>query len=258
MKEKILIVKIGSNILEDEKILTTFLNDFSKIENTKILIHGGGKIATKLSEKLGVKTILNKGRRITSSENLEIATMVYAGLINKKIVSNLQGKNCNALGLSGGDANCILSKKREASPIDFGWVGDVKFVNSALIKKFLAIGIVPVFCAIGHNGYGQLLNTNADTIAAEIAISMSKYYETELIYCFEKIGILKDINNEKSIIQKINHKKYLKLIKNGIISKGMIPKVENCFYALKNQVSNVVIGNSKVIFKNEKFTTLTL
>jgi len=258
MKNKISIIKIGGNIINDEKVLDTFLANFSKIENMKILIHGGGKIATQLNDKLGIKTIMNEGRRITSAENLDTVTMVYAGLINKKIVSKLQGYNCNALGLSGSDANCILANKRPTSPIDYGFVGDIKEINSSTIKMFLSNGITPVFCAISHDGNGQLLNTNADTIASEIAIAMSKYMDTELIYCFEKKGVLSDITNENSIIENINYEKYLALKENKTVNEGMLPKMENCFNALNNKVNKVSIGNHSMINGNEIFTTLTL
>ena len=259
MKNKISIIKIGGNIIDDEKNLDSFLANFAKIKNTKILIHGGGKIATQLSEKLGIKTIMNEGRRITSTENLDTVCMVYAGLINKKIVSKLQGNDCNALGLSGSDANCILAKKRPTNPVDYGWVGDVIAINSSTIKMFLSHGITPVFCAISHDGNGQLLNTNADTIAAEIAIAMSKYADTELIYCFEKKGVLADVSNEHSIIENINYKQYLALKENNTIIEGMLPKMENCFNALKNGVSQVVIGSSNTINEDNILqSTLTL
>lgn len=258
MKNKISIIKIGGNIINNEKKLDSFLADFAKIKTTKILIHGGGKIATQLNDKLGIKTIMNGGRRITSTENLDTVSMVYAGLINKKIVSKLQGNKCNALGLSGSDANCILAKKRPNYPIDYGWVGDVKAINSSTIKMFLSHGITPVFCAISHDGNGQLLNTNADTIAAEIAIAMSKYAATELIYCFEKKGVLLDVSNEHSIIKNINYKQYLALKENNTINEGMLPKIENCFNALNNKVGKVTIGHPSVINGNEICTTLTL
>lgn len=257
MKNKLSIIKIGGNIIDDEQNLDSFLADFAKIEHAKILIHGGGKIATKLNEKLGIKTIMNEGRRMTTPENLDTVTMVYAGLVNKKIVSKLQGNKCNVLGLSGADANCILAEKRPASPVDYGWVGDVKKINSSTINLFISNGITPVFCAISHDGNGQLLNTNADTVAAEIAIAFSELYDTELIYCFEKNGVLLDVNDDDSVIENINTDKYLDLKKNNTIYEGMLPKLENCFYALNNKVSKVIIGHPSVINGNEIYTTLT-
>ena len=258
MKNKISIIKIGGNIVNDEKALDTFLANFSKIENTKILIHDGGKITSQLNEKLGIKTIMNEGGRISSAENLDIVTMIDAGLINKKIVSKLQGYNCNALGLSGSDANCIVANKRPTSPIEYGFVGDIKAINSSTIKMFLSHGITPVFCAISHDGNGQLLNTNGDIMASEIAIAMSKYIDTELIYCFDKKGVLSDITNEHSTIENINYEKYLALKENKTVNEGILPKMENCFNALNNKVSKVSIGDHSMINGNEIFTTLTL
>ncbi len=258
MKNKISIIKIGGNIIDDEHTLSAFLSDFAQIKHTKILVHGGGKIATQLNKKLGITTIMNEGRRITSTENLDTVTMVYAGLINKKIVSKLQGYNCNAMGLSGSDANCILATKRPTTPIDFGWVGNIESINSSAINIFTSNGMTPVFCAISHDGNGQLLNTNADTVAAEIAIAMSEFYDTELIYCFEKKGVLQDINDENSIIQNIDSEMYAELKEKKSIHEGMLPKMENCFHALNNEVNKVIIGSPKVINNDETCTTLIL
>ena len=257
MKNKLKIIKIGGNIIDDDHNLASFLTDFARLEGPKILVHGGGKSATKLSEKLGIPTQMIEGRRITSTENLTVVTMVYAGLINKKITARLQGNNCNAIGLSGADANCIQANLRETTPIDFGWVGDISKVNTSTIQLFLTNGLTPVFCAIGHDGNGQLLNTNADTVAAEIAKAMSNEYETELIYCFEKNGVLKDINDPNSVIARINKKDYQELKKTRVIAEGMIPKIDNCFHALENGVSKVIIGNAGLLRnENELFTTL--
>ncbi|MFD1553507.1 acetylglutamate kinase [Putridiphycobacter roseus] len=247
MKNKLVVIKIGGNIIDDDAALASFLTDFSQLKQDKILIHGGGKIATRLNDKLGIKTIMNEGRRITSSDNLDTTTMVYAGLINKKIVGKLQGYSCNALGLSGSDANCILATKRPSTPIDFGWVGDVVSINNTTINLFLENNITPVFCALSHDGNGQLLNTNADTVAAEIAVAMSDAYDVELIYCFEKKGVLMDVLDEDSLIQTINSQDYACLKQKKIINEGMLPKMENCFYALNNHVNKVIIGNPKVI-----------
>jgi acetylglutamate kinase len=258
MKSKISIVKIGGNIIDDENALDSFLADFSVINHAKILIHGGGKIANKLNDKLGIKTIFHEGRRITSSENLDTVTMVYAGLINKRIVAKLQGNKCNALGLSGADGNCILATKRPKDPIDFGWVGDVKSINAKAINLFLQNGLTPVFSAISHDGNGQLLNTNADTVASEIAIALSPNFDVELTYCFEKQGVLQDAKDDNSFIPLINSEKYMELKENKIISDGMLPKMENSFHALKKNVSKVFIGSKLAINKTEKCTTLTL
>lgn len=259
MKTKLQIIKIGGNIIDDENLLADFLIDFSKIDGLKILVHGGGKLASKMNEKLGIETVMNEGRRITSQENLEVVTMIYAGLISKNITAKLQSNGCNAIGISGADSNCILAYKRPTNPIDFGFVGDIKCVNEAAITTFLENNIAPVFSAICHDGKGQLLNTNADTIASEIAIAMSGNYETELIYCFEKNGVLKDVSDEKSVIQQIDSTYYETLKIDKIISDGMLPKLENCFYALNNKVQKVSIGNQKIITDNNSIcTTLTL
>ncbi|MDG1396176.1 MAG: acetylglutamate kinase [Flavobacteriales bacterium] len=258
MKNKISIVKIGGSIIDDEQGLDSFLIGFAKIKHPKILVHGGGKIATKLNEELGINTVMNDGRRITSKESLDNVTMVYAGLINKNIVSKLQGNNCNAIGLSGADANSILATKRPSETIDFGWVGDVKKINTSIIQMFVSNNMSPIYCAISHDGNGQLLNTNADTIASEIAIAMSELYETELVYCFEKKGVLEDINDENSVIEIVDSIKYTQLKQKKIIHQGMLPKMENCFHALNNNVGRVIIGNSEAINNSELCTTLTL
>lgn len=259
MKTKLQIVKIGGNIIDNEQVLDVFLSDFSQLTTPKILIHGGGKLASNLSDQLGIKTIMNEGRRITSNKDLDVVTMVYAGLINKKVCAHLQGKGCNSIGLSGADANSILAVKRAEKPINYGWVGDIKKVNANLIHLFLSNNMTPVFSAICHDGNGQLLNTNADTIASEIAIAMSDEYETELIYCFDKQGVLANVNDSNSIIKHINKKSYQELKINKTIHEGMLPKMENCFHALSNNVSKVIIGNAQVINNNkEVYTSLTL
>ena len=259
MKNKLSVVKIGGSIIDDEQRLDNFMNNFANISDAKILVHGGGEIATKLSTKLGIETKMVNGRRITSKESLEVVTMVYAGLINKKLTAKLQSYGCNALGLSGTDANCITATIRDSKTVDYGWVGDVKEVNTSAIQLFLICRMTPVFCAISHDENGQLLNTNADTIAAEIAIAMSQEYEVELIYCFEKKGVLEDVNDDDSVIRAINSKTYNDLKAKGIIDAGMLPKMENCFYALGKRVSKVIIGDTQVI-QNRKglHTTLTL
>ncbi|MFT5823724.1 MAG: acetylglutamate kinase [Crocinitomix sp.] len=259
MKNKLSILKIGGNVIEDEQKLETFLNAFKELEGVKVLVHGGGKKATALSDQLGVETKMHKGRRITSQENLEIITMVYAGLINKMIVAKLQANKCNALGLSGADGNSITAVKRSVVPIDFGFVGDVKKVNDNLINLLLSNAIIPVFCALSHDNKGQLLNTNADTIAAEIAISMSDKYDTELIYCFDKKGVLNDVNKEDSVITKMNSSDFKTLKENGKVHDGMLPKLTNAFYALENGVKAVCIQHyGSIGFPEPNGTTITL
>ncbi len=241
--KKLQIVKIGGNVIDNGIALENFLNDFSKIEDLKILIHGGGKLATDLAKRLGVSQAMVNGRRITDEETLKITTMVYAGGINKQIVASLQSKTINAIGLSGADGNAIQTKKREAVDIDFGFVGDVfdKSVNVDLISTFLELGITPVFSAITHDGNGQLLNTNADTIASALAVALSKKYEVQLNYCFEKKGVLMNSEDSNSVIQEITKTKYKQLLQDGIVSKGMIPKLDNAFAAIQNGAQSVVI-----------------
>lgn len=254
MKPKLCIVKIGGNVIDNEAHLDSFLLDFAKLDGPKILVHGGGKRATEISEKLGIKTEFNKGRRITTAASLEVITMVYAGL-NKLIVSKLQAANCNALGLSGADGDAITSDKRPSNPFDFGFAGDVKKVNYSLIKSLVKVGVQPVFCAITHDGNGQLLNTNADTIATEIAIGMSQEYATELIYCFEKNGVLEDVNDSDSVISKINKKDFEDLLKAEKVHDGMLPKLENAFHALDNNVEAVRIKNYASLSSNDNTGT---
>ncbi len=259
MKEKLSIVKIGGNVIEDENALDIFLTAFSKLEGLKILVHGGGKLATQLATRLGIKSNLVDGRRITDKDTVDIITMVYAGLANKKIVAQLQSKNVNAIGLSGADGNSIQAHKRPVKDIDYGFVGDIDGVNSELLTSLLSINLTPIFCAISHDGDGQLLNTNADTIASEISIGMAQYFETTLYYCFEKNGVLLDINDSKSVVKYINTAKYKELLSQGIIADGMLPKLHNCFHALQNNVEKVCLGDVSMLDKKtELFTTLKI
>ncbi|MDP5061636.1 MAG: acetylglutamate kinase [Maribacter sp.] len=259
MKNKLSVVKIGGNVIEDEKALAIFLTAFAKLEGLKILVHGGGKLATQLATKLGIESKMIDGRRITDAETVDIITMVYGGLANKKIVAQLQAKKINAIGLSGADGDSIHAHKRPVKEIDYGFVGDIDGVNSDLISNLLSINLTPVFCALSHDGAGQLLNTNADTIASEIAIGMAKTYETTLYYCFEKKGVLLDITDDNSVVKHINKTTYKELLSEGVIADGMLPKLHNCFHALNNTVEKVCLGDVTMLDKNtELFTTLTL
>ncbi len=259
MKQKLSIVKIGGNVIENKQELSTFLKAFSKIEDPKILVHGGGKLATELGKKIGIESKLVNGRRITDIESLELITMVYGGLVNKNIVANLQSLNCNAIGLSGADANTIQAHKRPVKDIDFGYVGDIDNINASTIYKLITANLTPVFCAISHNQKGQLLNTNADTIASEIAIAMSSLYTTTLFYCFEKKGVLLDISNENSVVKQLNTNTYKKLLDSKVIADGMLPKLENCFNALHKKVTTVCIGDVSMLQKNATlYTSITL
>ena len=259
MKEKLSIIKIGGNVIQEENQLSKFLRSFSKMEGLKILVHGGGKLATQLAEKLGIQSQLVGGRRITDQESLKVITMVYGGLTNKNIVAQLQANNCHAIGLSGADGNTIQAHKRPIKNIDYGYAGDVDGINANTINALLTSGLVPVFCAITHDGKGQLLNTNADTIASEIAIGMSMLYETTLYYCFEKKGVLMDISEEDSVVKYINSQSYQELLTQKIIADGMLPKLENCFHALHKSVDKVCIGDISMLQPTATlYTTITL
>lgn len=257
--EKLSIVKIGGNIIEDETALKAFLQLFSKLEGKKILVHGGGKRATSVASKLGITSKMINGRRITDADTLEVITMVYGGLVNKNVVAKLQALNINAIGLTGADVDSIRSDKRPVKEIDFGYVGDVKTVAHDSIDKLIQADFTPVFCAITHDGEGQLLNTNADTIASQVAVGMSKRYETSIYYCFELNGVLEDINDKNSVVKHIDTTRYKTLLEQGIIADGMLPKLENCFDALKHGVQTIHMGNTAMLTQeNDNFTTITL
>lgn len=257
--EKLSVIKIGGNIIEDETSLHAFLKLFSNIEGKKILVHGGGKRATHFASKLGIESKMINGRRITDAETLEVITMVYGGLVNKNVVAKLQALGTDAIGLTGADSNSIQSDKRPVKEIDYGFVGDIKKVANKSIEKLLQADFTPVFCAITHDGKGQLLNTNADTIASQVAVGMSEIYETSIYYCFELNGVLEDFNDKNSVVKILNPSVYKELLANGVISDGMIPKLDNCFDALNNGVHKVHIGNTSMLTKeNNNYTTITL
>ena len=259
LKEKLSIIKIGGNIIEDDTSLNAFLKLFSTVEGKKILVHGGGKSATAMASKLGIESKMVNGRRITDKETLEVITMVYGGLVNKNMVAKLQALQIDAIGLTGADINSIKSNKRKVTNIDYGFVGDVKEVASNSIDRLIKANFTPVFCAITHDGNGQLLNTNADTIASQVAIGMSKKYETTIYYCFELNGVLRNINDQNSVVKHLNINTYNKLLEDGIIADGMLPKLENCFDALKNGVTKVNMGNTNMFTKeNDNFTSITI
>lgn len=243
--ETLYVIKIGGNIIDDELKLSSFLRLFASLQGKKILVHGGGKLATKLANGMGIQQQMVEGRRITDAETLKIVTMVYAGYINKNIVAQLQANQCDAIGLSGADGNLILAHKRKHASIDFGFVGDVDMVNVSLIRKLVEENIALVVAPITHDGEGLLLNTNADTIAQEIAKAASKYFATTLIYTFEKEGVLRDIENETSVIPILFPEEYEQLKKGGHIFEGMIPKLDNAFTALAYGVNKVVIGKAE-------------
>lgn len=258
---KLYIIKIGGNIVDSEKGLEAFLKKFAALDGYKILVHGGGKMATRVAEAMEIPQQMKDGRRITDAETLKIVTMVYAGLINKNIVAQLQQYHCNAIGLSGADGNIIRAKKREKGTIDYGFAGDVEEVNTALLIKMMELGLTPVLAPITHNKGGQLLNTNADTIAAETATSLSASYEVTLVYGFEKPGVLMDANDENSVIPVLDKTKYKRYTEEKIITEGMIPKLDNAFAALEKGVKKVIIGkatNPEALLNGHAGTTITL
>jgi len=246
---KLFVIKIGGNIIDDETKLSSFLKSFAAINDKKILVHGGGKLATKLAGKMGIEQKLVDGRRITDAETLKIVTMVYAGYVNKNIVAQLQSFQCNAMGLSGVDGDIILAHKRKHPLIDYGFVGDVDSVNSPLLKSLLEQNLSLVFAPITHDQDGQLLNTNADTVAQEIAKALSNDFEVELIYSFEKSGVLLDADDETTVIDSINLKYYEELKTKEKIFAGMLPKLDNAFMALNSGVKKVIIGKAEELNK---------
>lgn len=254
-KKSVTVIKIGGNIIDDSQELKQFLSDFSKIEGYKVLVHGGGKSATKMAQSIGLVPQMIDGRRITDAPMLDVVVMIYAGHINKNIVAQLQGQNTNAMGFSGADGNLIQSDKRNHPTIDYGFVGDVKSVNTPLLETLLSSGIVPVFCAITHDKNGQLLNTNADTIASELAIALSEVYKVTLNYCFEKPGVLFDSEDNSSVIANMNAELYSKLKEEKAIHSGMIPKLDNCFNSLSKGVQKIRIGHHRMLQNNDAICT---
>ena len=255
------IIKVGGNIIDDEQKLQHFLNSFASFKGKKILVHGGGKLATKLAAELNIPQQMVEGRRITDADTLRIVTMVYAGYINKNIVSVLQSKGCSSIGLCGADANIIKAHKRVHPTLDYGFVGDVDSIDSTRLSVLLESGLTVVIAPITHDGKGQLLNTNADTIAQEIAKAMSNHYQSTLIYCFEKSGVLMDAEDESTLIPLIDPSAFIRLKREQKIFAGMIPKLENAFKALESGVNKVIIGNAEAwdaLITGKSGTTISL
>ena len=247
--KKLYVIKIGGNIIDDEAKLSSFLKSVASINSYKIVVHGGGKLATKLADSLGIQQQMIDGRRITDAETLKVVTMVYAGYVNKNIVAQLQALDCNAIGLTGADNNMIEAHKRNHAHIDYGFVGDIDAVDAKGINHFLELGLTPIIAPITHDKKGQLLNTNADTIAQEIAKAMSKDFEVQLIYSFEKSGVLLDAEDDKTVIPTLNKHYYSELKADKKIFAGMIPKIDNAFAALESGVRKVIIGKAENLDK---------
>ena len=252
--EQLFVIKIGGNVIDDEKNLSAFLANFAAIPAKKILIHGGGKIATKLGDKLGIESKYINGRRITDAETIDLVTMVYGGLVNKKLVAQLQALHCNAIGVTGADANLIPATKRPVTKegIDFGFVGDIDHspLTTHHWKLLLDANLIPVMAPLTHDGKGQMLNTNADTMASSIAVALSKNYTVRLIYCFEKKGVLQDVNDDNSAITLITKDIYAELKAGNKLFDGILPKIDNAFAAIDNGVAEVLIGHAHDLLQN--------
>lgn len=250
-KEPLFIIKVGGNVIDDAQASDTFLTDFASIKEKKILVHGGGKIATSIGDKLGIASHYVDGRRITDNDTTDLVTMVYGGLVNKKLTALLQSKRCDAIGLTGADGNLIPAIKRPVKDIDYGWVGDVD-AKDLDIKKwvtFLENGLVPVVAPLTHDGKGNMLNTNADTIAALLSTALSEEYSVNLIFCFEKEGVLIDVEDDRTVIRNLNEPFYNELRKENKLFAGILPKIDNAFSAINNGVNKVVIGNSSKLIQ---------
>lgn len=267
ISDYLFVIKIGGNVIDNPQALESFLKDFAAVQGHKILIHGGGKIATKIGDKLGIESKYINGRRITDDDTIDIVTMVYGGLVNKKIVAQLQALRCNAIGLTGADANIIPATKRpivtlpsgegQGGAIDFGWVGDISNEQLKInhLKLIIDAGFTPVFAPLTHDGEGHILNTNADTIASALAIGLSPFYRVRLIYCFEKKGVLEDVNNDASVIRNINKEKYRQLLDENKLFEGILPKIDNAFAAIDAGVNEVLIGDAKDLARNTTHST---
>jgi len=251
MMEKLTLIKVGGKIVEEENTLQQLLKDFSTIPGYKVLVHGGGRSATKLASELGIESKMVNGRRITDAETLKVVTMVYGGLVNKNIVAGLQANGVNALGLTGADMNIMRSEKRPVKDVDYGFVGDVKEVNAGLLASLIGQGVVPVLAPLTHDKEGHLLNTNADTIAGEAAKALARYFDVTLMFCFEKKGVLMNENDDESVIPEIDRVTFKKYVEDGIIQGGMIPKLENAYEAIDAGVKQVIITQASDIHQGK-------
>ena len=251
MREKLTVIKVGGKIVEEEATLNRLLDDFATIEGHKVLVHGGGRSATKIAAQLGIESKMVNGRRITDSETLKVVTMVYGGLVNKNVVAGLQARGVNALGLTGADMNVMRSVKRPVKEVDYGFVGDVEKVDASLLSDLIYKGVVPVMAPLTHDGKGHMLNTNADTIAGETAKELAALFDVTLVFCFEKKGVLRDENDDDSVIPLITPAEFKQYVADGIIQGGMIPKLENSFAAIDAGVSEVIITLASAISGEE-------
>lgn len=247
--EKLTLIKVGGKIVEEADTLKHLLRDFAAIEGYKVLVHGGGRSATKIASQLGIESKMVNGRRITDADMLHVVTMVYGGLVNKNIVAGLQALDVNALGLTGADMNIMRSEKRPVAEVDYGSVGDVKEVNADLLATLIKQGIVPVLAPLTHDKKGNMLNTNADTIAGETAKALAKHFDVTLMFCFEKKGVLLDENDDDSVIPELSWEEFQHYVEEGVIQGGMIPKLENAFQAIDAGVKEVIITKASEIEK---------
>lgn len=246
-KERLLLVKVGGKVVENPETLLHLITDLSKLEGRKVLVHGGGVLATKTATALGIETTMVDGRRVTDDQTIDVVTMVYAGLVNKRIVCLLQSLNTNAIGLCGADMNIILSHKRPVKTVDYGWVGDVERVDGKALASLIENGALPVIAPLTHDGKGHILNTNADTIAAETAKGLSEYYDVTLVFCFEKRGVLADAACDDSVIPSLDRQSYEALKADGVITDGMIPKLDNAFSTISHGVKEVIITHAECL-----------
>lgn len=250
--EQLFVVKIGGNVIDNEDALQSFLQDFASIKEKKILVHGGGKIASRMGEQLGITSKYINGRRITDAQTIDLVSMVYGGLVNKKIVAGLQSYSCNALGLTGADANVLPAVKREVKDIDYGFAGDVNISDLPVNtwQMFLQHALTPVVASLTHDGKGQILNTNADTIASALAVCLSALYQVRLIFCFEKKGILEHVEDESSVIPLFTREIYAQLLQEKKLFEGILPKIDNAFGAIDAGVYEVLVGDAKDLLQN--------
>lgn len=247
MRDKLTIIKVGGKIVEEKESLDSLLRDFAAIDGFKLLVHGGGRSATKVATQLGIDTLMIDGRRVTDDAMLDVVTMVYGGLVNKKVVARLQSLGIDALGMTGADMDIIHSHKRPVKSVDYGWVGDVDRVNGEALSALLRSGVVPVIAPLTHDGEGHLLNTNADTMAGETAKGLAPFFDVSLVYCFEKPGVLRDENDDESVIAEIDPALFASLKEEGIVTGGMLPKLENAFNALDAGVGEMVITRASAL-----------